>query len=91
MNTWYDFRKGVDTAATSDDRALVDRAVTPRAVALTAAALYAVGAVIGAYYASVLGAPIAVLGLLGGALGFFYTADPLSLKFLGLGDRALRA
>lgn len=86
VNTYFDFFRGIDTVATADDRALVDKKVNPRQLVAIAAVSLVSGAGIIAYYASALGPHVGYLGLAGTALAFFYTADPLSLKYLGLGD-----
>ena len=85
-NTYWDYRKGTDTAATADDRALVDGTVSPNAVLGAAIALYALAGAVGAAYAAPIGSPVLVLGLIGGALGYCYTAGPVALKYVGMGD-----
>jgi len=90
INTYYDFQTGVDQVATADDRTLVDKTVLPSTVLKTALGCFAVG-----LSAALKGLTIApfddatpALALLGLSMGlsFFYTANPLNLKGLGLGD-----
>jgi 1,4-dihydroxy-2-naphthoate octaprenyltransferase len=85
-NTIYDFKKGVDKKETADDRALVDGTVTIGTVRTISIICYALAAAICGYYGYILGPALGGLALLGFVLGFFYTADPFSLKYLGLGD-----
>eukprot|EP00944_MAST-04C_sp_MAST-4C-sp1_P014170 g14170.t1 len=85
-NTYYDYKHGVDQKSTADDRALVDNTVTPETVFRSAMCCFASGLGSGlglTYYANYNTIYVVAIGAM---LGFFYTADPLSLKGLGLGD-----
>ncbi|CAE7895506.1 ubiad1, partial [Symbiodinium sp. KB8] len=90
VNTWVDHKSGLDTPSRADDRSLVDGIVSPNTVAgLAIACLTVAGAVCG-YYVEVRGVatflPVAAAGI---AIGVFYTAKPISLKYNGLGDMAV--
>lgn len=76
----------MDKKETADDRALVDGTVSIATIAWLSAFFYAGGAAIAGYFASKLGAQFFTLALAGFVLAFFYTANPFSLKFHGLGD-----
>jgi len=91
FNTYFDFRRGVDSALDADDRILVDGILRPRDVAAAALVAFAIGVGIGGYLASQAGWPIVALGGVGLALGVFYTADPLGYKYRGLGDLGIFA
>jgi menadiol prenyltransferase len=86
VNTYYDYHKGVDTKATADDRTLVDGTVSSRTVAVLAAVFLLLGGSSGLFVVLPVGAPLFVISAGGAALALFYTADPLNLKYLGLGD-----
>ena len=85
-NTFYDFKNGVDTAKDADDRALVDNTVTPDTVFCTAMGCFLVGLGSAAKLATTAPTQTGYVALSGALLAFFYTANPLSLKGMGLGD-----
>ena len=85
-----DWRTGLDTVASADDRTLVERLLSPKAVLSLALALY--GASIAALLLCIsrTGSVLLPLGMAGLLLGVGYTARfPWSLKGLGLGDVAV--
>jgi len=86
FNTYFDYRRGVDSSAHADDRTLVDAILRPRDVILLGVAAFAVGGAIGGFLVSQAGVAILALGGIGLALGVFYTADPLGYKYKALGD-----
>jgi menadiol prenyltransferase len=85
-NTYYDFAHGVDQVGSADDRALVDKTLPPRVVFRSAMACFVTGLAGAAKLATVAPFGTVYVVLAGALLAFFYTADPLSLKGLGLGD-----
>lgn len=91
FNTYFDFRRGVDSSADADDRTLVDAILRPREVVMGGLAAFAVGAGIGGFLVSQAGFAILALGGIGLALGAFYTADPLGYKYKALGDLGIFA
>ncbi len=91
FNTYFDFRRGVDSSADADDRTLVDAILRPREVVLGGLAAFAVGAGIGGFLVWQAGFAILALGAIGLALGVFYTADPLGYKYRALGDLGIFA
>ena len=87
VNDYFDFRKGVDRAETyGSSRVLVDGLLRPRQVLLAGLAAFAATAALGLIFVLIHGWSILVLGLVGMAGGFFYTALPVAYKYLGLGD-----
>lgn len=86
FNTYFDYRRGVDTAKDADDRTLVDNLLPPSRVAWAAAVCFGLGAGAGAALAAISGWPIVVLGAIGLFLAFFYTAGPFGYKYRSLGD-----
>jgi len=92
-NDYYDHLSGNDeinvTRAapfTGGSRFIQDGKVQPWEILAASLVSLAFGAAIGAYLVVVTGWPILVLGILGGATGFFYTAPPLKLGYRGLGE-----
>ena len=87
INDYFDFRKGVDRPDTrGSSRVLVDGLLQPHQVLLAGLAAFAATAAVGLIFIALCGWPILVLGLIGMAGGFFYTALPVAYKYIGLGD-----
>jgi 1,4-dihydroxy-2-naphthoate octaprenyltransferase len=91
FNTYFDYRRGVDSAADADDRTLVDGILRPRDVIMLGVTAFAVGGAIGGFLVWQAGFAILALGGVGLALGLFYTADPLGYKYRALGDLGIFA
>ena len=85
-NTYYDFKHGVDVKESADDRALVDKTISPQAVFNTALCCFATGIGAGVGLIQYANFNAIYIVAIAAVLAFFYTADPLSLKGLGLGD-----
>ena len=92
-NDYYDHVSGSDeinvTRAapfTGGSRFIQDGRAQPWEILAASLVSLAFGAAIGVYLAVVTGWPILVLGILGGATGFFYTAPPLKLGYRGMGE-----
>ncbi len=86
VNTYFDFRRGADSARDCDDRTLVDGVLEPRQVLAFGAAVFVIACGLGGYLAWAKGWEILPLGAAGMALAVFYTADPLGYKYVGLGE-----
>jgi len=86
FNTYFDFRRGVDSALDADDRTLVDSILRPPEVLAAGLASFALGAGIGGILVWQDGLGLLALGGVGLALALFYTADPLGYKYKALGD-----
>ena len=97
-NDTVDFLRGVDdlpphlvSPFTGGARVLPEGELTVRAHRRAWVALYAVGGLIGLALAATRpnGWLLLILGIVGGALGAFYTLPPFSLQYHGLGDVAV--
>ncbi len=88
-NDYWDARKGADTSERLGPVRVVAAGLLPaRSVFLAMLASFALAAAVGGYLVWHAGWPILVLGLVAIALGILYTAGPVSLAYLGLGDLA---
>ncbi len=87
VGEYYDYHKGVDRPETyGGSRVLVEQRLAPRQVLIAGVLLFGLTACIGVVFVVVHGWPILLLGLIGIAGGFFYSAMPVGYKYLGLGD-----
>jgi 1,4-dihydroxy-2-naphthoate octaprenyltransferase len=90
MNDYFDYRKGADTPGTlSLGGSIVRGDLTPRQVFMGGMLAFGIGIAIGLYLVSLTGPFIFWLGLLSVAAGFFYTAGPFALAYVGLGEVAV--
>ncbi len=90
MNDYYDYRKGTDTAnVKGTGGALLRGELTPRQIFWAGVAAFAIGSGIGLYLVTVSGPFILWLGLASVAIGYFYTAGPFALAYVGLGEVAV--
>ncbi|MFN5935807.1 MAG: 1,4-dihydroxy-2-naphthoate octaprenyltransferase, partial [Roseiflexaceae bacterium] len=90
MNDYYDYRKGTDTPAVKGTGgALLRGDLTPAQIFWAGIIAFAIGATIGLYFVSERGAFIFWLGLCSVAVGYFYTAGPFALAYVGLGEIAV--
>ncbi|GAB4112033.1 MAG: hypothetical protein Fur005_14160 [Roseiflexaceae bacterium] len=89
-NEYYDDRKGLDKVQQYGIGGALKRGeLTPNQVLIAAVACFAFGSLIGLYLVSVAGPFIFWLGLLSVATGWFYTAGPFALAYIGLGEVAV--
>ena len=97
-NTYFDFQNGIDTKHDTGDYTLVNaKKLTPDTVAFMSWLCYAIGIalaypVLAASLAQVETSHAIVLVFAAGiALAYFYTAKPLGLKYMALGDLVIFA
>jgi len=89
-NDYYDFRKGADSSTSlGTGGSLLRGDLTPRQVFIGGILAFGVGIAIGLYLVSLTGPFIFWLGLFSVAVGFFYTAGPFALAYVGLGEVAV--
>lgn len=87
MNDYCDFKNGVDKKTTfGSSRVLVDGLMRPGQLLTGSLMLFCAGVFFGLILVALRGMPILVMGLIGLAAGFLYSAAPLRLKYIGLGD-----
>jgi 1,4-dihydroxy-2-naphthoate octaprenyltransferase len=90
VNDYYDHRKGIDALQTIGVGGAIQRGeLTPRQVLFGGLLCFGVGSGIGLYLVSVAGPFILWLGLASVLVGFFYTAGPFALAYVGLGELAV--
>lgn len=86
VNEVYDVRKGIDTITSPRaSHAVLKGRFSERGALRLALAAFALATLVGVVLIWFRGWPIAALGLLGLAGGYFYTAPPFQLKFRALG------
>jgi 1,4-dihydroxy-2-naphthoate octaprenyltransferase len=85
-NEIYDVRQGIDTITSPRaSHAIVKGRMTEREAFVVAIGSFVLAVVVGVYLVWLRGAPIVVLGLLGLAGGWTYTAPPFQWKYKALG------
>lgn len=90
MNDYYDYRKGADQPGKLGMGGSIQRGdLNPRQVFAGGVAAFLIGIGIGLYLVWVSGPFILWLGLFSVAAGFFYTAGPFALAYVGLGEVAV--
>ena len=87
VNDYYDHVKGVDGGGTHGPAGMIQRGlISPRAVLTMGTAWFGLGSAIGLILVALTGLGLLWLGVANAAAGFFYTAAPVSLAYLGLGE-----
>jgi 1,4-dihydroxy-2-naphthoate octaprenyltransferase len=87
INTYSDFKSGLDKKDTSSDRTFFDTKVRPQDAKFLAWFSFLLAGVIGVYFVLTSASlDLFLLFISGAALSFFYTSGPLPLKWIALGD-----
>ncbi len=87
VNDAIDFKKGADTAERMGPQRITQAGVLkPRTVLLLGTLFFLFAIAFGIPLVARGGWPLVIIGLVSVALGYGYTAGPLSLAYLGLGD-----
>ena len=87
VNDYYDHIKGADNESSLGIGGTIQRGVmTPRAVLMYGILCFVFGSAIGLYFVTVAGEFILIIGVLSLLAGFFYTAGPVALAYIGLGE-----
>src|SRR6202451_1525152 len=87
INDYYDFRSGADSHASLGPSMVIQRGLlTPEQVWRGGIVAFAIGALLGLTLVSLCGWPILAIGIPSVAAGYFYTASPVSLAYVALGE-----
>jgi 1,4-dihydroxy-2-naphthoate octaprenyltransferase len=94
INDYFDYKNKVDTSKVpgsygNERRVLIQRLLSPSQVLLTGFVLFACSLGIGIYLTLAKGIMVFALGAFGFLVGFFYSANPISLKYIALGEPAV--
>jgi 1,4-dihydroxy-2-naphthoate polyprenyltransferase len=87
INDYYDFRSGADSHAALGPSMVIQRGLLkPEQVWRGGIVAFAIGAMLGLVLVYLCGWPILAIGVPSLAAGYFYTAAPVSLAYIGLGE-----
>ena len=87
VNDYYDFRSGADSEQSLGPSMVIQRGLlTPDQVWRGGIVAFALGAIVGLLLVYMCGWPILALGIPSVAAGYFYTASPVSLAYIALGE-----
>jgi len=87
INDYYDFRSGADSHASLGPSMVIQRGLlTPEQVWRGGIVAFAIGGVLGLVLVYLCGWPILAIGIPSIAAGYFYTAAPVSLAYIGFGE-----
>ncbi len=87
INDYYDFRSGADSVESLGPSMVIQRGLlTPEQVWRGGIIAFAIGAILGLALVYLCGWPILAIGIPAVAAGYFYTAAPVSLAYIGLGE-----
>jgi 1,4-dihydroxy-2-naphthoate octaprenyltransferase len=94
INDYFDYRYHVDTDEVpgsygNEMRVLIRGLMAPRQVLAIGIGIYALAIPIGLYLISLRGITILLLGVIGFITGVCYTARPVALKYIALGEIAV--
>jgi 1,4-dihydroxy-2-naphthoate octaprenyltransferase len=87
VNDYYDFRSGADSEQSLGPSMVIQRGLlSAEQVWRGGIVAFAIGAVIGLALVYLCGWPILAIGIPSVAAGYFYTASPVSLAYVALGE-----
>ncbi len=87
FNEYYDFKRGLDTAeSVGIGGAIVREGMKPKTVLNLALACYAIAILLGVYICSSSSWWLALMGLVGMAIGYLYTGGPLPIAYTPFGE-----
>jgi 1,4-dihydroxy-2-naphthoate polyprenyltransferase len=87
INDYYDYVNGVDTPETLGPSQVIQRGLlSADEMFWGGITTFAIGSVFGLILVALCGWPILALGLVSVLAGYFYTASPLSLAYIALGE-----
>jgi 1,4-dihydroxy-2-naphthoate polyprenyltransferase len=87
INDYYDFKSGADSGQSLGPSMVIQRGLlTPEQVWRGGVIAFAIGATLGLVLVYLCGWPILALGIPSVAAGYFYTASPVALAYVALGE-----
>ncbi len=87
INDYYDYRSGADLEQTLGPSMVIQRGLlTPEQVWRGGVVAFAIGAALGLVLVCLAGWPILLIGIASVAAGYFYTAKPVALAYVALGE-----
>ena len=87
INDYYDYVNGVDTPETLGPSQVIQRGLlTAEEVYWGGITAFAIGSALGLVLVGLCGWPVLALGVVSVLAGYFYTANPLSLAYIALGE-----
>ena len=94
INDYFDHRQRVDTTDVpgsygNEARVLIQKMLRPSQVLWIALILFSLSLFVGIYMTAVRGWPVFLFGLAGFLTGLLYTARPVALKYIALGEPAV--
>lgn len=96
LNDYFDFKSGADnhnpeplTPFAGGSRMIQQQQLSPEATINFGVGLLMVAALLGCYLVTQTGWPLLVIGVLGMAIGVFYSSPPLAFNYNGLGEIAI--
>ncbi len=87
INDYYDYLKGADSPDSLGPSLVIQEGLlTPAEVRRGGVIAFAIGSLLGLWLVYLCGWPILAIGVLSVAAGYFYTAAPVSLAYIALGE-----
>jgi 1,4-dihydroxy-2-naphthoate octaprenyltransferase len=87
INDYYDYRSGADSSESLGPSMVIQRGLlSAEQVWRGGIVAFAIGAALGLWLVYLCGWPILAIGVVSIAAGYFYTASPVALAYVGLGE-----